>query len=462
MTMIQRSMCAPRHPLRRLCASVVRWGVIVAAASGATARAAYIYDPATVAGRPVPAAAGSGAAEVEKAVECYEQGQISDCLDFLRLARKGNPDVLPAEVILAELYLRDNQVAAAREMLEKAAAIEPACPQTYLLIARLALAEARATEAAALFEKAYVLAHAPGLSEPGRRQFEAEACAGLAAIAERRGDWPAAAARLGEWLDLNPRDGQVRERLARARFHQGTRDKVADELTQARRDDPTLDPPAIVMARLYTEVGQLDKAAEWVDYASRSAPQDAKAQLGAALWYLDQDQPERARSHAEAAATLDPASTTIKEARGLIAWHLKNYPDAERIFQEIVIDAPGNVGASTLWALALAEQPAEAKRRRALQLAESLARMDPNSGTTLTTLGRVYHRNGRPDDAERVLRAALASGTVSAEAPYYLARVLSDRGREAEVAPLLKLSLGATGRFAFRTEARQWLAKVAR
>ena len=99
---------------------------------------------------------------------------------------------------------------------------------------------------------------------------------------------------------------------------------------------------------------------------------DPKAQLGAALWYLDQDQPERARGHAEAAAKLDPASAPIKEARGLIAWHLRNYPEAERIFQEIVIDAPGNVAASALWALALAEQPAESKHHRALQLAESL------------------------------------------------------------------------------------------
>src|SRR5205823_1985516 len=100
------------------------------------------------------------------------------------------------------------------------------------------------------------------------------------------------------------------------------------------------------------------------------------------------------------------------------------------------------------------------KHRRALQLAESLARIDPNSATALTTLGWVYHRNGRPDDAERALRAALASGTVSAEAPYYLARVLAARGREGEVAPLLKLCVGAPGRFAFRGEAREWLAKV--
>ncbi len=436
--------------------------MVLAVASGGWARAAYIVDPSGGVDRPATAASGDGTADVDKAMACYQRGEMAQCLDFLRLARRTNPDVLPAEVILAELYLRDNQVAPARDLLEQAAAAEPGCPQTYLLLAGLALAEGRATEAEAVFEKAHALAAAPGYPEAARKGFDAEACAGLATIAERRGDWSTAAARLGAWLELSPRDGQVRRRLARARFRQGKREKVQEELQQARKDDPTLDPPALSTARLYTEAGELKKAAEWVEYAARSAPQDLKAQLGAALWYLEQDQPERARGHAEAAAKLDPGSTPIKEARGLIAWHLRNYPEAERIFQEIVIEAPGNVAASALWALTLAEQPAESKHRRALQLAESLARIDPNSGTALTTLGWVYHRNGRPADAERALRAALASGTVSSEAPYYLARVLAERGREAEVGPLLKLCLGAPGRFAFRSEAREWLARVTR
>ncbi len=434
-------------------------GVALAVASVGMARAAYIVDPSGGVAPPA-AAGGDGTVEVDKAMACYQRGEIAQCLDFLRLARRANAEVLPAEVILAELYFRDNQVAQARAALEQAAAADPRCPQTYLLIAGLALAEGRATEAEVLFEKAHTLAATAGYSEAARKRFEADACAGLATIAERRGDWAAAAARLSAWITFRPNDGQVRWRLVRARFHLGKRDKLQEELQQARKDDPTLDPPALMIARLYTETNELKKAGEWVEYATQTAPRDPAAQLGAALWYLEHDQPERAPVHAEVAAKLDPASAPIKEARGLIAWHLRNYPEAERIFQELVVESPGNAAASALWALALAEQPSESKHHRALQLAESLARIDPNSGAALTTLGWVYHRNGRPADAERALRAALASGSVSSEAPYFLARVLAERGREAEVGPLLKLSLGAPGRFAFRSEAKEWLAKV--
>ena len=158
---------------------------------------------------------------------------MPQCLDFLRLARKGNPDVLPAEVILAELYLRDNQVAPARDVLEQAAAAEPGCPQTYVLLARLALAEGRATEAEALFEKTQTVAGSPGYPEAAQKRFKAEARAGA-------GDHRRAARRLarrsrppGRLERTEPQDGQVRWRLARARFHVGKRESVHEELQQA-------------------------------------------------------------------------------------------------------------------------------------------------------------------------------------------------------------------------------------
>jgi tetratricopeptide (TPR) repeat protein len=240
------------------------------------------------------------------------------------------------------------------------------------------------------------------------------------------------------------------------------RDKALEELQRAVQDDSALEPAAILMARFYNEAGDTGKAGEWIEYAIKTAPGNARVQLAAALYYLENDQAERARAHAETAAKLDASSVAIREARGLIAWHRKDYSEAERVFQELVVEAPGSVGASCLWALALAEQASEAKHLRALQLVESLVRIDSSSGTVLTALGWVYHRNGRNDDAERVLRAALQSGSAGSDAPYFLARILSERGRTDEVGPLLKLALDTPGRFAFRGEARQWLTQITR
>jgi tetratricopeptide (TPR) repeat protein len=433
---------------------------VAAAACGGMTRAGYVYDPSYGAETTSSDAPRSQATALEEAVGYFQRGEFGRCLESLKAARLANPELSPPQVMLAEFHLRANQVAPARAALEQAAALEPGCAQIYLLLGRLALVEGRVTEAAVLLEKVLGLAAATDDPEVKRKSLQAEASAGLAIVAERRGDWPTAAARLTTWIESNPKDGQARVRLAHVLFLQAKRDKVLEELKRAAQDDPELDPAAILMARFYRDAGDSKKAGEWVEYAIKTAPRDPRAQLGAALHYLENDEVERARSHAEAAAKLDPSSARIKEVRGLIAWHRKDYPEAERLFQEIVVEAPGNVGAICMWALALAEQPSAAKHSRALQLAESLARIDSSSGLVLTVLGWVYHKNDRSDDAERALRAALQSGTASPEAPYYLARVLSDRGRKDDVGPLLKLSLDAPGRFAFRGEAREWLARV--
>jgi Tfp pilus assembly protein PilF len=426
------------------------------------AQASYIYNPTPEEKPPAAAETPAGGSDAEKALACFARGEIGRCLELLNEARRTNSEMAPAQVILAELYLGANQLDRARAALEQAAVDEPACPRTYVMLGRLALAEARVAEGEVLLEKAQTLAAASGYSEASRKALAAEASSGLAAIAERRADWPRAAACLGAWIDANPRDGQARVRLARARFRQGKRENTHEELQQARAVDPTLDPPGLIMARLCTEVGELKKAAEWVAYALTAAPRDARTHLEAAFWYLEQDQPDRAREHALTAAKLDGDSARIKEVRGLIAWHLKNHAEAEQLFQDLAIEAPGNVAASSMWALALAEQSSEAKRRRALQIAEMLVRAEPSSALALTALGRVYDRNGRTGDAEQTLRAALQSGSASSETAYYLARVLAARGSNDELGPLLKLALDAPGRFAFRRDAREWLAKVSR
>jgi tetratricopeptide (TPR) repeat protein len=463
MIMNRRQNSGTAHYPGRLAAALVGIGVFAGAtACCGTARAGYLYDPSYAPETPGHSATGPKKTDLDLALGYFERGELARCLESLKAARLSNPELFPPHVILAELHLRANQVPQAREALERAAVLEPYCARVYIELGKLALGEGRGTEAAVLFEKALGLAAAPGNSEATRKSSQADASAGLAIVAEHRTDWPRVAACLTTWIESNPKDAQARVRLARALFRQAQRDKVIEELQHAVQDDPSLDPAAILMARFYSEAGDVKKAGEWVEYALKSAPRDPRAQLGAALHYLENDQLERARGHAEAAAKLDPGSAAIKEARGLIAWHRKDYAEAERLFQEVVVEAPGNVGASCLWALALAEQPSAAKHSRALQLAETLARIDSSSGTVLTTLGWVYHKNGKSDEAERALRAALQSGTASSEAPYYLARVLSEHGSKDDVGPLLKLALNAPGRFAFRSEAREWLARVSR
>ncbi len=135
-------------------------------------------------------------------------------------------------------------------------------------------------------------------------------------------------------------------------------------------------------------------------------------------------------------------------------------PPAEIQLQSLHQNAPGDVQVSNQLALTLAEQVDKTKQGRTVQLAEVNARAYANVPEMQATLGWVYYRLGRIDEAERALQAALSQGKSSAETAYYLAHVLSERGRMDDAQKLLRGALATSGPFVFRKEAQEWLERM--
>jgi tetratricopeptide (TPR) repeat protein len=277
-------------------------------------------------------------------------------------------------------------------------------------------------------------------------------------VAQRRKDWKSAEAALVVWLSLDPKNGKVRESLAGALFRQGQHDRAMEELKQACQEDSKLEPAGVTLGWLWTEAGNLTKAEQCM---MEAVGQGRRAQLGYANWLLEQNRPQEAKKHADAAAEHNSQSQEVQVLRGVIARNLKDYAGAEQLLLALHVEWPGNFVASNNLALALVEQSDPAKRRRGLELAEINARLYPNLAEALCTLGRAYNRQGRLEDAEQALRAALATGTGSSDAFYYLAQVVFERGRPGEVKPLLKVALDASGFFSHRKEAQLWTEQLA-
>jgi tetratricopeptide (TPR) repeat protein len=377
---------------------------------------------------------------------------------LLAAAGKKLPALFPPRVILAKLFVLNNQAAEARAALEQAAAEYPEHPENYLLFGQLALREGRTTDAAVHFDKAAALADGDKWGADVKQRLRGEALLGLTSVAERRKDLKAAEAALAACLKLDPKNAKARERLGMNLFRQGQRDRAREELQQACKDDPKLDAAAVTMGRLYNEAGDLKEAEKWLELAAGEGGQ--RAHLVYADWLLARARPQEAKKQAEAAAKADPDSADVQFLRGLIAWHLHDFDEAEKIFIALHVASPGNFAASNNLALALAEQADAAKRRRGLELAQVNARLEPNSGEALSTLGRACYRNGRLEEAEQALRASIATGSASSDTAYYLARVLSERGRVEEVKTLLKVALDAPGLFTYRKEAREWADRL--
>ena len=145
---------------------------------------------------------------------------------------------------------------------------------------------------------------------------------------------------------------------------------------------------------------------------------------------------------------------------GLAARARKEYGRSEEIFPALAQESPGDAWLRNQLALVLVEQADEAKRRRALELAQLSLRQNPNAPDALATLGTFYYRLKRLDDAEKFLQAVFNSGKSNSDAAYILALIKSDRGQTDRASALIKTALTAPGLFTFRKDAQQWLDRL--
>ncbi|MFO0910511.1 MAG: tetratricopeptide repeat protein [Isosphaeraceae bacterium] len=195
--------------------------------------------------------------------------------------------------------------------------------------------------------------------------------------------------------------------------------------------------------------------------AVKALPGDRQTREAFALWLLQNDRPDEAKTEAEAAAAAVAPEVlkTLTYLQGLIARHRKDHAAAVRLFEAVLKESADDFAASNQLALALIESDDSAPRQRAQELAERNVQRQPKSAEALATLGWIYFRLGRVDAAERALSAATSGGDLSCDTAYYLAQILVQKGRIAEARAMIASAVKAPGRFTFRNDARAWLAQ---
>jgi len=398
--------------------------------------------------------------DLQQAEQLFQKNEFDKCLEALEAACKKDPDLAPAPLLLARLFLSRNQGAAARTVLERGVVKQPNHPALYLAFAQLNLAEGRLTEAAVLIEKTLALAEPAKDLGKHRETYLREANAGRATVAEQRGDWAGARAALADWLKLEPKNAAARQRLGRALFMRDQPTEALAELQAAYASDGKLEHPFVSMGLLWTQKKDLKQAEQWMQKAVKEAGKDPRTRLAVAGWLLDQDRADEAAQHADAVLRATPDATDARRLRGLIARHQRQFGEAEKMFEPLYQEAPADFFLSNQLALALAEQPDGKKLKRALQLAEVNARQYPNQSEAQASLGRVYYLLGRADDAERALQTAARTGQLSADGAYYFASVLEQQNKSEDAQKLLKAALDSTGVFVFRKEASALLTRL--
>jgi tetratricopeptide (TPR) repeat protein len=439
--------------------SVNRW-------RGRAALLAIVFAAAPAAAGPVNSSAAPAVKikEIEDAGEKLQKGQVDEAYKLLQEAVKKKPDLPPARVMLARLFLSSNTKEGQQQgriILEIASGENPDHPQVYLTNGSLALGEGRVTDTILNCEKALALAAAERWTKEQKDEVRVQARNGLAAAYEARRDWAAARSPLAALLEADPKNGQLRTRLAQALFFLDKPDDAFQELSQAVKDDPTaLNPPTVSMAKFWTAKGETKNAREWLDKAIKAEPNSYRVHLAYGDWLLQQNEIDQAKIHVDAASKIKADDVEVQKLQGLIARIQKDLAMAEKIFRRVYNDTPSDFFAANQLALVLADQTDPNQRNRALQLADGNAKQYSKAADAYATLGYVLFRDNKVDDALKALQVAASNNQVSLDTAYYLALCLNEKEKYEEAKKLLDGALKSKGLFVYRKEAKDLFDKV--
>ncbi len=432
--------------------------------------------------------------DVVEAVTRFNNGDFDSARLFLNQARKDNPKLPPAELMLAQMLASANQGQAARAELERCVKMNPDDPEAYLIFGDGAFADGRVTDAEMEFAKAKALTANFKENAKRERNFNVRSEAGLAAVCEAREDWDGAKTHLEAWLTIvdplpakapagsPPREkdsAPAHERLGRVLFKA---DKSNDKKVGARaafeqfqmavQADEKSPAAEIALAQLYEEAKLHERATHFVSLAVQgvNSQQAVDTQLAtllaAAHWALESDQINEARDYSSQALRVSPKSLEAKFLRGVAARLLGDTKTAETEFEEVFLASPGNFAASNQYAQVLAEQNDKEKRDKALEIARMNEKMfgGQNSGArgieTAATLGWVLFQMDKVTEAGQVMEAILKSGNANPDSLYYAARILKERGQPENAVKLLQAALKNYKAFVHRNDAKSLLVKL--
>lgn len=401
-----------------------------------------------------------GAADEQKAKEAFLAGKLDDALKSLQAATKANPTLSPPKVTLARWSVETGQGQQARILIEQAAADDPTHPDVFLTNASFALAEGRITDTILGCNAALSAIESPRWDADTKKRYQREARLGLATAFEMRGDHASVKSHLVALLEADAKNAGLRQRLARTNFQLGRPEEAFAELQTAVKDDPTLDPPQMSMAQLWTAKHDFVKADEWYGKAVAAHPNSAKVQRALGGYLLDRGRLDTAKAHLAAAQKIEPAAKETKALAGLIARYTKDYTTAATIFEELVKDHPSFGFGVVNLALVLAESGDLTGKRRATELAENYAKQNPRSAEARGVLAYCLFKAGRVADAEKMARSVGGLGALTPDAAYFVAVVLAERGANEDAQKIVKAAIESKDGFVYRKDAETLLAKL--
>jgi tetratricopeptide (TPR) repeat protein len=364
--------------------------------------------------------------------------------------------------LMAKLWVFARQGDQARQYLEATVTNNPTDPEAYLLLADLAFAEGRTTEAHALFEKAR--GYVDKFADNAKRQqnFQIRVLAGLAAVQERRQQWEDANALLAKWAQLDPDSDAAHTRLGVTLYHLGKMDQALAEFKKARDMKATAPHPQVMLGSLYAQDHKSAEAQKAFEAAYAEDGKNENTARAYAQFLIQQDQLDKAQQVAAAMRKQQPNSIAALMLDGVIA-KMRNQPQAaeEALTKVLSLDVT-NADATNLLSLILADSTNPAQQEKALSYAKMNAQRFPNSSQANVAYAWVLTKLNRSNEAGEYLNRAVQARNLTADSAYLVARIFMQNNQKDQARTALEqvLQQSAGGMFMFRKDAEALLKEL--
>ncbi len=359
-----------------------------------------------------------------------------------------DPNVVHPEVLLAELLSAAGFPGDARGVLEELSAQDPSRQDLYLAFCEMAVREKRWFDGwnlAAMGERA-----APG--KHWSKEFAQQVADRLrllkAVCCEGRRDWKAAQEIYSALRQTEKNSRDVLVGLGRTSFHLGDAQAAIEHFTSLRQVNPAAEPPYLLLAQLYDSTGQAKAAEAAYRQAVKSADgaEQGQSRLSFARWLVFNNRPQDAvQVLAEPIRDSEENETERQFLQALAARLEGRLLDAQKILSGLHQQNASNFVISNQLALVLVQNPDEAMRARALQIASANSRNFARSSEAWATLGWIQFRLGDRSAAEQSLATASQLGPFSRDTLHYLRELKQSVGDKQAVELLDKACAEAKG-----------------
>ena len=214
------------------------------------------------------------------------------------------------------------------------------------------------------------------------------------------------------------------------------------------------------MAKFWAIKGDPKQPREWLDRAVKAEPNSVRVHLAYADWLLQQNEVEQAKIHVDTALKIKADDVEVQKLQGLIARIQKDLGASSRRSSVASPTTPRPTSSRPISSPRTRRSDRRSPARTCGPVGRRQCSAEPEIGRALATLGYIYFRTNRVDDALKALGAATQGGQASSDTAYYLALCLNDKEKYDDAKKLLDGALKSKGLFVYRKEAKDLFDKL--